>query len=62
MPVTVSDSAILKVPGILPISFRAIKLNACLMARVYDTVLNILIAKILGYATLSQYKKGSNTR
>ena len=40
VPVTASGSAMLKVLGVPPMSFRASKLKACFMARVYDAELN----------------------
>ena len=36
VPATASGSAILKVLGVPPMSFRSSKLNACFIARVYD--------------------------
>ena len=51
VPVAAGGSAILKVLGVPPMSFRASKLNACFMARVYDAGPDTLTAKILSYAT-----------
>ena len=50
-PATASGSAMLKVLGVPPTSFRASKLNACFMARVYDAGPDTLTAKFLSYAT-----------
>ena len=51
VPATASGSAILKVLGVPPMSFRASKLNACFMARVYDAEPDTLTAKIFSFAT-----------
>ena len=51
MLATASGSAIHKVLGVPPISFRASKLNAGFMARIYDAQPDTLTSKILGYAT-----------
>ena len=51
VPVAAGGSAILKVLGVPPTSFRASKLNACCMARVYDAGPDTLTAKILSFAT-----------
>ena len=51
VPAAASGSAILKVLGVPPMSFRASKLNACFMARVYDAAPSTLTAKIVSYAT-----------
>ena len=50
MPTTASGSAILKVLGVQPMSFRASKLNAGFMARIYDAQPDTLTSKILSYA------------
>ena len=47
MPITASGSAILKVLGVPPMSFRASKLSAGFMARVYDAQPDTLTSKIL---------------
>ena len=51
VPAKASGSAILKVLGVPPMSFRANKLNVCFMARVYDAGSSTLITKILSFAT-----------
>ena len=51
VPATASGSAILKVLGVPPMSFRASKLNACFMARVYDAGPDTLTTKIVSFAT-----------
>ena len=51
VPATASGSAILKVPGVPPMSFRANELNACFMARVYDAGPDTLTTKIVSFAT-----------
>ena len=50
IPATASGSAILKVLGVPPMSFRASKLNACFMARIYDAQPDTPTSKILSYA------------
>ena len=50
MPAAASGSAILKVLGVPPMSFRASKLNLGFMARIYDAQPSILTAKILSFA------------
>ena len=50
MPATASGSAILKVPGVPPMLFRASKLNAGFMARTCDAQSDTLTPKILSYA------------
>ena len=49
--VTASGSAMLKDLGVPPMSFRASKLNACFVARVYDAEPNMLTSKILSHVT-----------
>ena len=49
MPVTTNGSAILKVLGVPPMSFRASKPDAGFMARIYDAQPDTLTAKILSY-------------
>ena len=51
VPVTAGDSAILKVLGVPPMSFKASKLNACFMAHVYDAAPNTLTAEVVSCAT-----------
>ena len=41
----------LKVLGVPPMSYRASKLNACFMARIYDAGPDTLTAKIVSFAT-----------
>ena len=51
VPSTASSSAIPKVLGVLPMSYRASKLNACFIARVYDAQPGTLTGNILSFAT-----------